>query len=179
MSDLEDFLTENLKFSYKDNVFLINDKEIPQEELRTPQINKVIAFYGRIPEVKNHVVHSQRNFVRDNSDMWWILDGRCMGTGVAPKAIAKIYVEADLEAKAGWRFQDYNRAGKESSFISVKEELAKRDEMDKKATPFPLFQPSDSLYILSHLASPDVNARKIYEYFEDRVRRYGKKKEQS
>lgn len=175
--ELKEFLEDKLNFSYGSNgsKFLMNGEVPPQNEMRTPEINDIIAYYARIPILKKHIVHSQRDFVKANKNLWWILDGRCMGTGVASDAVAKVYVEADLNIKAGWRHQDYISQGKDSNAEDVAKELERRDKLDKDARPFPLIQPTDSFFIWAHMGSPEHNTEKVYNFFEDRLRRHGKK----
>lgn len=161
-------MDDRLRFGFDGKDFTINDYSVPHDDLKTPLINSVIADFAGIDEVKYFIVASQRGIVTGH-DMWWILDGRCMGTAVAPYASAKVFAYADHKIKAGWRYQDYASRGISISAQEVYEELMRRDELDWNAKVHPLMIPEGSLYLETHKNTKEMNSRIVFEYFLDKV----------
>jgi cytidylate kinase len=60
-----------------------------------------------------------------------VAEGRDMGTEVFPEAIAKIYLDASVEARAKRRLKDEERRGSGKTYDTLCKELQKRDETDK------------------------------------------------
>lgn len=60
-----------------------------------------------------------------------VAEGRDMGTEVFPEAIAKIYLDASVEARAKRRLKDEERRNSGKTYETLCGELQKRDETDK------------------------------------------------
>lgn len=76
-----------------------------------------------------------------------IMDGRDIGTAVLPKAQLKIFMSATVEERARRRFEDNKQRGIDSSFESLKEEIALRDKMDSEREASPLVQAEDAIFV--------------------------------
>jgi CMP/dCMP kinase len=173
--DLPSFLQQNVFFGYNNDGFTLNGEAIDTNLLKTPMINEWIASYAGLDAVKLHVVESQRRFVEESRDHWWLLDGRCMGTAVAPYAIAKVFVDADSGIKAGWRYHEYRDRGvTDRSSQQVLEELRMRDKLDWSANVHPLAIPYGSFFVWAHMGTPEQNAQAIYDFVSARLLREGR-----
>lgn len=134
----------------------LNGSIIDDSDLRTERIDMKVADYSGTRDVKLFAVEGQKSFVsRYSGDYGLILDGRCMGTAVAPEAQIKFYTDAEIWARAAWRQRDYvQKKGLNRSVEAVKIELEQRDRKDLEATLHPLKRPSDAYDIETHKFAP-------------------------
>lgn len=86
-----------------------------------------------------------------------VAEGRDMGTTVFSDAVAKIYLDASIEARAKRRFSDEEKRYSGKTFEGICIELQNRDAIDKGHTIGTLKQAEDALFIdTSHLTSNEV-----------------------
>ncbi|MEZ0209030.1 MAG: (d)CMP kinase [Candidatus Paceibacterota bacterium] len=76
-----------------------------------------------------------------------VAEGRDMGTAVFPDAVAKIYLDASVEARAKRRLKDEEKRNSGKTYDMLCEELKKRDETDKGHAVGALKLAEDALYI--------------------------------
>ncbi|MES2921618.1 MAG: (d)CMP kinase [Verrucomicrobiota bacterium] len=96
----------------------------PGDELRGEAINANVSAISAIPEVRNRLVHLQRNYL-DHTSI--IMEGRDIGSVVFPDTPFKIYVDADETVRAARR-----------SHMGEVDSVAKRDAADSERTHAPL-----------------------------------------
>lgn len=84
-----------------------------------------------------------------------VMEGRDIGTVVLPQAHLKVYLTADVEARAARRaLEEVQRSGHDS-VPSVQANLQSRDELDSTRAVSPLQQASDAVVIDGTLLSLD------------------------
>jgi cytidylate kinase len=76
-----------------------------------------------------------------------VLDGRDIGTVIAPEAEAKLFVTASVEARAARRFAEMRAAGRPARLEDIAADLAARDERDRTRAEAPLRQAEDALLL--------------------------------
>jgi cytidylate kinase len=69
-----------------------------------------------------------------------VLDGRDIGTVIAPDADVKLYVTASLEARAQRRWKEMHARGDGRTLAEITEDLRRRDERDRSRAEAPLRQ---------------------------------------
>jgi cytidylate kinase len=89
-----------------------------------------------------------------------VAEGRDMGTAVFADAIAKIYLDASVEARAHRRFKDEEKRNSGKTFEMLCEELKKRDETDKSHAVGALKLAEDAYFI-------DTSTMSIEEVLDD------------
>jgi len=67
-----------------------------------------------------------------------VLDGRDIGTVIAPDADVKLYVTATLEARARRRWKEMHARGDQRSLEEITEDLCRRDDRDSNRIEAPL-----------------------------------------
>lgn len=112
---------ENIKIDFKDNIIFLNGNDVTKM-LRTEKISMKSAEYGGIPEIKEIVKKIQREFI-DNNDT--VMEGRDIGTRIAPNADLKFYLYADFETRVK-RLQ--NATG--TNINEIRENLKLRDYIE-------------------------------------------------
>lgn len=112
-----------------------------------------IAVY---PDVRAALLKYQHDFAAKGG----ILDGRDIGTVIWPEAKIKLYVDANVEERAGRRHKELVGYGEDIMFGSVLEQLKERDARDKNRAHAPL-KPADDAHLLdtSGLSIEDVITR--------------------
>ena len=96
----------------------------PGDELRSEAINANVSAISAIPEVRNRLVHLQRNYL-DHTSV--IMEGRDIGSVVFPDTPFKIYVDADESVRAARR-----------SHVGEIDSVSKRDAADSERIHAPL-----------------------------------------
>lgn len=77
-----------------------------------------------------------------------VMDGRDIGTVIAPDADIKIYLDADPEVRAMRRMMEtYKKTGQMPKHHQMLKEIKERDERDKNRENAPLMQADDAIYI--------------------------------
>ena len=67
-----------------------------------------------------------------------VLDGRDIGTVIAPDAEVKLFVTASLEARARRRWKEMHARGDQRSLEEITEDLCRRDDRDSNRIEAPL-----------------------------------------
>jgi cytidylate kinase len=94
------------------------------------------------PAVRQALIERQRAFA--NQPGGAVLDGRDIGTVIAPNADAKIFVRATSAIRAQRRYEELVRAGVATSFDKVLADIKARDLRDSTRAAAPLRQAADA-----------------------------------
>jgi CMP/dCMP kinase len=94
------------------------------------------------PAVRAALFETQRAFARRPSGA--VLDGRDIGTVIAPDATAKLFVTAAPEVRAGRRHAEQASRGAEHTLADVLADIQARDARDSGRSAAPLVQASDA-----------------------------------
>jgi cytidylate kinase len=132
--------------------------------LRTREAGEAASRVAIWPEVRAALLDFQRAFAAQPGGA--VLDGRDIGTVIAPEAPAKLFVTAKPEVRAERRWKQLLSQGETVSLDEILADIHKRDERDSGRADAPLIQAPDAVLLdtsnLSISASVDV-ARRIVE----------------
>ena len=144
-----------LRFSIKANRLLIFYGERPlSKELRGPQISDAASMISRLPAVREFMVTLQRDLAGSNNI---VAEGRDTATVVFPKADLKVFLTADLQARAKRRFAEYLEKGIDLSLDEIQKRIGMRDEADASRDHSPLRPAEGAVYLdTSHLGIEEV-----------------------
>lgn len=117
-----------------------NEKNITAD-IRTDLVNKNVSLVSSHKEVRLAMVARQQALAKAKKA---VLDGRDIGTHVLPDANVKIFLTASVEERARRRHQEQLDKGLPSDFEKLKEDIAKRDELDSTRLFAPLKQAEDA-----------------------------------
>jgi CMP/dCMP kinase len=115
------------------------------EELRSEPVSKVASKVSAYPSVRGALLQRQQDFARQTGGA--VLDGRDIGTVIAPEAQVKLYVTASPEVRARRRQQELLGRGMNVHFDDVLADIHARDERDSTRSAAPLKQASDALLL--------------------------------
>jgi cytidylate kinase len=76
-----------------------------------------------------------------------VLDGRDIGTVIAPEAEVKLFVVASVSARAERRFKEMQAAGRVVSISEIAADLEARDARDRSRAEAPLAAASDAVLL--------------------------------
>ena len=95
-----------------------------------------------------------------------VLDGRDIGTVIAPEAAAKLFVVASVSARALRRFAEMQGQGRQVTLAAIEADLEARDERDRTRTEAPLRAAPDAVVLDNSAMTKDesvANAIRIVE----------------
>ena len=119
------------------------DPTIFQEaELKSQAITDAASVVAAIPEVRQALMNYQREFATRPPGA--VLDGRDIGTVIAPGADVKLFVMASPEARAKRRVLELRARGEAANEQAVLADLLRRDERDSRRSVAPLMQAPDA-----------------------------------
>jgi len=145
------------------NLVFCNEHEIT-DAIRTPLMDQLASAVSGIPLVRNALLPLQREAAKDCSA---IIDGRDAGTVIFPDAKLKIYLDADISARARRRLKDQANTGA-IDLQSVTQALTERDAADSSRAQAPLRMAEDAILIDSTELSIDEVCEKILALFFER-----------
>lgn len=95
-----------------------------------------------------------------------IMEGRDIGTVIAPFADLKIFITADVNIRAQRRYQELLTEGKAYDLSEVLSQLKIRDQRDTERNAAPLSIPNGALEIDTSYLSPEEIIDKIIKFIE-------------
>jgi CMP/dCMP kinase len=104
--------------------------------LKTQVITEASSVVAAIPEVRQALINYQRGFATKPPGA--VLDGRDIGTVIAPGADIKLFVVATPEVRASRRTKELRARGEMAEEHDVLADLLRRDERDSRRTAAPL-----------------------------------------
>ncbi len=128
------------------------------EDIRLPEISVAASDVAVIPEVRIKLVELQRQLSR-TQDV--IMDGRDIGTYVLPDAEVKIFLTADVRARAERRYKELCEKGVTSTLEEVLTDIRYRDANDAGRAFAPLKQAEDAVLVDTTDNTPDESIEKV------------------
>lgn len=117
--------------------------DLLRTDLRGPEADQASSLVAKVPAVRAALLAFQRSFAGQGA----VLDGRDIGTVVIPDATIKLFVTADLSARARRRWLELQGRGVLSPLGQVEAELQARDAQDAARTAAPLKAAPDAMVL--------------------------------
>ena len=137
-------------------------------EIRTMRVTDRVSEFSQIPELRDFLVALQREVI-ENAPSGIVVEGRDIGTVVAPEAHLKVFLYADLHARAARREDELAEKKIEAvDSAKVAQSLASRDEVDSSRRISPLKPAADALELDSTLLSLSEVVEVIWEWLKRR-----------
>lgn len=119
--------------------------DFDDEALRSETAGIAASKIAVLPKVRAGLFDLQRAFATQDGGA--LLDGRDIGTVIAPEADAKLWVDADVEVRAARRHKEYLSAGRDDTYEDVLANLKARDMRDEKREDAPSKKADDAVLI--------------------------------
>jgi CMP/dCMP kinase len=123
----------------------LDPKTFDETALKAQKITEAASVVAAIPEVRQALMSYQREFATTPPGA--VLDGRDIGTVIAPGADVKLFVVATPEVRAARRALEMRARGELAEEKDVLAELLRRDERDSRRTAAPL-KPAPDAHLL-------------------------------
>jgi cytidylate kinase len=111
-------------------------------ELKSETAGGIASRISAYPLVRAALIERQRDFATQVGGA--VLDGRDIGTVIAPDATAKLFVTAAPEVRARRRFEELVRMGLQVHFEDVLLDIQARDARDSGRAAAPLVMAADA-----------------------------------
>ena len=112
------------------------------EELRSEPVSRIASKVSSYSSVRDALLQRQRDFA--NQEGGAVLDGRDIGTVIAPNADAKLFVTASAEVRAQRRVRELLERGMPGHYDDVLLDIRARDERDANRDVAPLRRADDA-----------------------------------
>ena len=113
--------------------------------LKSQAVGEAASVVSAIPAVRDALIAYQREFATRPPGA--VLDGRDIGTVIAPGADVKIFVTATPEVRAARRALEFRARGDDVDEAAVLADILRRDERDTHRATAPL-KPAPDAYLL-------------------------------
>ena len=114
-------------------------------ELRSEPTGALASRVSVHPEVRRALFERQRAFALQPGGA--VLDGRDIGTVIAPEAEVKLFVVASIPARAERRFKEMQAAGQTVTLAEIAADLEIRDQRDRTRLEAPLVAAADAVLL--------------------------------
>jgi len=114
-------------------------------ELKSETVGGIASRISTYRLVREALIERQRRFAAQPQGA--VLDGRDIGTVIAPDADVKLFVTASAEARASRRLAELQRLGLDVHFPDVLADIRARDERDTSRSAAPLRAAPDAVTI--------------------------------
>lgn len=123
----------------------LRPEDLEADGLRTREVSRESSRIAAMPAVREALLYVQRKFARRAGGA--VLDGRDIGTVIAPNAEVKLFVTATDQVRADRRCRELARMGIVTSPGEVLADLRKRDKRDSERGLAALRQAPDALLL--------------------------------
>lgn len=138
--------------------------EFDERELRSAGVGAAASVVASLGAVRRALFELQRKFAQQAGGA--VLDGRDIGTVIAPDADVKLWVDASVEERARRRFKELSGMGEDVTEHSVLQQLKERDARDAQRKDAPMKPANDAVWIDTTRMTPDECLAKAIEIVE-------------
>lgn len=123
---------------------VVLDGEDVTKEIRTPEVTANVSAVSSYQPVRDRMVEMQRRLAASGGA---VLEGRDIGTVVLPDADLKVFMVANVTARAQRRQRDLAAAGIEADETSLIHDIEERDRKDSTRAASPLRKAADAIVV--------------------------------
>jgi cytidylate kinase len=123
------------------------------EELRSEPVSRIASSISAYRSVRTALLERQRQFAQQPGGA--VLDGRDIGTVIAPDADVKFFVTATAEVRAERRLRELIARGMPAHYDDVLADIRARDARDSEREVAPLKPAPDSLLLDTTSLEPE------------------------
>ncbi|GAA1012368.1 cytidylate kinase [Acrocarpospora pleiomorpha] len=134
--------------------------------IRYPEVTRAVSAVSAVPEVRSRLVALQRELIEAAlKEGGIVVEGRDIGTVVAPQAPVKVYLTASEEARATRRSAEL--AG--TTVAAQRVELARRDTLDSTRKADPLAMAADAVELDTTALTLDEVVAEVLRLVKERA----------
>ena len=133
--------------------------------IRNKDVEAGVSLVSAYPGVREALVAQQR---RISAPGEIVMVGRDIGTIVLPDADLKVFLDADIKARAMRRYQELMERGEKANYDDVLDALRRRDEIDSARKVSPLLPACDAIII----DTSDLTVEQVLDKIEALIREH-------
>ena len=141
----------------------LQPEDLARDDLRTARAGQSASKVAALPEVRAALLDFQKRFARRDGGA--VLDGRDIGTVIAPEAEAKLFVTASDAVRAARRFAELGSGTLEA----VLADLQARDSRDAARDVAPMVAATDALLLDTSDLSIDAAVAEAVAFVRSRL----------
>ena len=153
-----------IKREKSDQLIFLNGVNVTRD-IRTPEVDRVVAKFAAIKEVRDKITPIQRK-MGENNDI--IMEGRDIGTVVFPNADVKVFLDCSVEERAKRRYRQNIEKGIPSTYEEVLESIKERHRLETERDIAPLIQAPDAIYIDSTGMTVEEEAQAVIKIINEK-----------
>jgi cytidylate kinase len=118
-------------------------------DIRGPEVTKAVSAVSSVPRVRELLVARQRRIIEGvvDSSGGIVVEGRDIGTVVAPDSPLKVFLTASADVRASRRNSQDSAAGRQSSVADALASVERRDHLDSTRATSPLRPADDAVHV--------------------------------
>jgi len=158
-------LAQSMDIDFRDGRTWLQGRDVTAA-LRVEEVSAAASRVAAHPAVRRALLARQRGF---RAPPGLVADGRDMGSVVFPDAPLKVFLTADVEARAERRYKQLMEKGMYAKMGDVVEELRRRDERDATRPVAPLKHYPDAIFLDTTRISADEAVQKILGWWREKA----------
>ena len=143
--------------------------DLARDDLRGPAADAASSRVAAVPAVRAALLAFQRSFAQAGA----VLDGRDIGTVVCPDAAVKLFVTADVAARAQRRWRELAGRGLHLPLAQVEAELRARDAQDAGRAAAPMLAAANAVLLDTTALDADAAFARALDIVRSRGRASG------
>lgn len=147
-----------------------DDALLADDRLKDDLIGKTASVVSAHPLVRAALLQRQKRFAAQPGGA--VLDGRDIGTVIAPDAIAKLFVKATPMIRAQRRHAELRGRGSNASLDRVLADIRARDERDSSRSQAPLKAAEDAVVLDTSFLSIEASIQRAVAIVDAAVARH-------
>lgn len=147
---------------------------VNEPSLRTEAVSQLTSRISAHPEVRAALLKFQQDFCRNPPDglPGAVLDGRDIGTTIAPTAPIKFYVTASAATRAQRRLQELQGRGEAADYATILADLHQRDQRDATRAIVPATPANDAIILDTTDLTADAAFQQALGLVQARLRQW-------
>eukprot|EP01037_Dinobryon_pediforme_P022595 gene22595-23803_t len=146
-----------------------DDSLLDDPMLRSDAIGSLASVVSAHPLVRASLLQRQKRFAQQPGGA--VLDGRDIGTVIAPNADAKLFVRATPNIRAKRRHAELRSHGSLISIDKVLADIRARDLRDSTRSNAPLVPANDAAFLDTSFLSIEASVQRAIDIVESRITR--------
>jgi cytidylate kinase len=160
-------IAEKMAIDFADGRTWLEGRDVTAD-LRSEAVSAAASRVAAHAAVRRALLSRQRGF---RASPGLVADGRDMGSVVFPDASLKVFLTADVSARAERRYKQLMEKGMYGKMGDVVAELRRRDERDSSRPVAPLKHYPDALFLDTTGLTVDKAVGQILEWWRERAPR--------
>lgn len=136
-------------------------------ELRSEPVSRIASAISAFASVRSALLSRQQDFAQQEGGA--VLDGRDIGTVIAPDADVKLFVTASPEVRAERRLKELEARGMHAHFDDVLADIRARDQRDSTREVAPLRPAPDAIQLDTSDLDLDASIAEAIRLVEERL----------